>query len=60
MYGKLAEQQTATEANRKFLFNLVLQLMSGQVKLEQVVPIPDGGFRVNPPPEEEDDATQDA
>lgn len=53
LYGRLAEQLERTEANRKFLYELVLQLQSGAVKLEQVEIIEGGGFKVNPLPEEE-------
>ena len=54
MYGRMAEQQAQTEANRFFLHNLVVSLLTGTVKIEQVEPLEGGGFKVNPLPEEEE------
>lgn len=48
MYGRLAEQLDATETNRKFLYDLLKNLMSGEIKVEQVEELPDTGFKVNP------------
>lgn len=48
MYGRLAEVHETTEASRVYLYELVLQLISGEVKPEQVEELPDGGFKVNP------------
>ena len=56
MYGRLAEQQAATEAARLYLHDLVAKLVSRQVRLDQVEPVDGegGGFRVMPAlPEEE-------
>ncbi len=53
MYGRLAEQLDAAEANRMFLHELVLTLLSGKVKREQIEAIEGGGFTVNPLPESE-------
>jgi len=55
MYGLLAEQQEATEAARKFLHGLVGGLRLGVIKPAQVELTEDGGFKVNPLPEEESD-----
>lgn len=54
MYGRLAEQHDATESSRKFLYDLVLKLKSGEVKIEQVEELPDTGFKVNPISDEEE------
>jgi hypothetical protein len=48
MYGRLAEVHNATEVNWRFLYDLVLKLKSGEVKIEQVEELPDTGFKVNP------------
>jgi hypothetical protein len=54
MYGRLAEQLDATEANRKFLYDLLKKLISGEVKVEEVEELPDTGFKVNPAPSGEE------
>jgi len=56
MYGRLAEQQAVTEANRHFLHGLVDQLRLGAIKPEQLELLEGGGFKVNPLAEEVDDA----
>ena len=48
MYGRLAEQFDATEANRKFLYDLLKDLISGKTKVEQLEELPNTGFKVNP------------
>ena len=47
LYGRLAEQQAATEVNRRFLYDLVLKLKSGEVTLDQIAELPDGGFELD-------------
>lgn len=60
LYGRLAEQHDATEASRQFLYELVLKLTSGAVKIEQVEELPSKGFKVNPVSSERTDASQDS
>ena len=51
MFGRLSEVHAQTEANRQFLHELVSGLQSGRIDPQQIEPLPDGGFRVKPPPE---------
>lgn len=54
LYGRLAERQEATELNRRFLYDLVLKLKSGEVKPDQLEELEGNGFKVNPLPEPEE------